>query len=198
MIRTITLAGRVIEYELEIKKVKNINLRVRPDGTVHVSANVLHSRRSIEALLQRNASAILRTIDRTREKREELAGFSELSRKQEGEKAAEIVGALCEKWYPVFSRWCGPMPEIRYRRMKTQWGNCRPKENRLTFNTRLAYVPERCAEAVVVHEFSHFVHADHSKAFYDVMARCLPDWKSRRKEIRSYEFIMRSTEKEEE
>ena len=35
----ITDGGRRIAYDLQIKKVKNVNMRIKPDGTVNVSAN---------------------------------------------------------------------------------------------------------------------------------------------------------------
>ena len=37
-----------------------------------------------------------------------------------------------------------------------------------------------CVEYVVCHELVHFVHPNHSKAFYDCLATFLPDWKQRR------------------
>ena len=39
MIRKITIGKRTVEYELTRKNVKNINLRIKADGSVHVSAN---------------------------------------------------------------------------------------------------------------------------------------------------------------
>ena len=39
MERHICFGGQRIAYEFERKRVKNINLRIRADGTVHVSAN---------------------------------------------------------------------------------------------------------------------------------------------------------------
>lgn len=39
MTKTINLNGKTIQYELTYKKVKNINLRIKPDGTVFVSAS---------------------------------------------------------------------------------------------------------------------------------------------------------------
>lgn len=38
MLRRVQFGDSVIEYELSRKRVKNINLRIRPDRTVHVSA----------------------------------------------------------------------------------------------------------------------------------------------------------------
>ena len=39
MKRMIELNGRVIEYDLERKNVKNLNLRIKADQSVYVSAN---------------------------------------------------------------------------------------------------------------------------------------------------------------
>ena len=39
MIKTIDLHDRVISYNLERKNVKNINLRIKADQSVYVSAN---------------------------------------------------------------------------------------------------------------------------------------------------------------
>ena len=190
MQKSIVLNGRQINYELEYKKVKNINLRIKPDGTVHVSANRLHSRFRIESLLYSNADTICRSLDKFEKAKESVGGIQELSRTKEGSNCAAAVMPLCEKYYPYFKNYCRKMPEIKYRRMKSRWGSCRPKENILTFNTRLAYVPARCVEYVVVHEFSHFVHADHSKDFYNTVAAFLPDWKTLRTEIRKYESLL--------
>ena len=37
--RSITYNGDIIEYELTIKRVKNMNMRITRDGVIHVSAN---------------------------------------------------------------------------------------------------------------------------------------------------------------
>ncbi|MFR4476737.1 MAG: M48 family metallopeptidase [Ruminococcus callidus] len=43
----------------------------------------------------------------------------------------------------------------------------------LTFNLRLLAAPVRCIEYVVIHEFTHFLHPDHSPAFYaEIAANC--------------------------
>ena len=190
MEKTIILNGRRISYELEYKKVKNINLRIKPDGTVHVSANRLHSMFRIESLLYSNADTICRALDKYEKAKESVSEIQVYSRAKEGKLCADAVMPLCEKYYPHFSRYCGAMPEIKYRRMKSRWGSCRPKENILTFNTRLAYVPPKCVEYVVIHEFSHFVHPDHSKNFYSTVASFMPDWRKYRTEIRKYESLL--------
>lgn len=39
MLKTVLLNGQKVNYFLERKKVKNINLRIKPDQTLHVSAH---------------------------------------------------------------------------------------------------------------------------------------------------------------
>ena len=33
----------------------------------------------------------------------------------------------------------------------------------------------------LLHEFAHFIHPNHSKAFWDFVTMMMPDWKERRK-----------------
>ena len=102
--------------------------------------------------------------------------------------------ALCleafDRLYPQFAALGVPRPEIRMRAMRSCWGNCRPAKKVVTFNARLAAVPEDCVEYVVAHELTHFLHADHSPAFYAALARAIPDWKARRRELRAFAALL--------
>ena len=189
--KTVVLRGREVSYELERKQVKNINLRIRPDGSVHVSASTRHTMKQIEALFAVNEQMILRSLEKAEILQEIASTIRQVSRAEEGKLCEAVITDLCNRYYPVFATACkGDMPEIRYRRMKSRWGSCTPKTGVLTFNTRLAYVPEPCTEYVVVHEFCHFLYPNHSVKFYAAIAALLPDWKSRREELRKYEGLM--------
>lgn len=48
-------------------------------------------------------------------------------------------------------------------------------------NSRLIETPISCIEFVMMHEFCHFIHPDHSKAFYALMTRVMPDWQERKR-----------------
>lgn len=64
MTHTVTVGDRKITYELTRKKVKNINLRIKPDGTVHVSASTAVTIAVIERFIRGRADFILGTIDK--------------------------------------------------------------------------------------------------------------------------------------
>ncbi len=74
-------------------------------------------------------------------------------------------------------------PEIRLRAMRSIWGNCRPKTNILTFNSRLISYPLPCIEYIVMHELTHFLVPNHSRAFYESLSEKMPDWETRRQEL---------------
>lgn len=232
MKRTITLKGRTIEYTLERKRVKNLNLRVR-GGEVFVSASRLVPLAVVESFLRSRADFILGALARTEKTAfppcEDGAALPyrggtlrlslgcaprssvtrdgallrvELRDPDEG----ESVRRALEKWYrgeserlcraylealcPRFAALGVPAPELRMRAMRSQWGNCRPARRIVTFNARLAAVPDGCIEYVVAHELCHFLHADHSSAFYSALARVLPDWKHRRAALRKYSSLL--------
>ena len=63
MIKTINLNGREISYNLERKNVKNINLRIKADQSIYVSASVRVSDSVIEEFLRSKAEYVLRALD---------------------------------------------------------------------------------------------------------------------------------------
>ena len=64
MKKEIYLGTRKIEYDLERKRVKNINLRIKSDGTVHVSANTRVPTEVIERFMHEKSVFITRALDK--------------------------------------------------------------------------------------------------------------------------------------
>ena len=91
-----------------------------------------------------------------------------------------LFGEILLEVYPLFQKYGVPMPELRIREMKTQWGSCLTKKGIITLNKRLLAFPRPVIEYVAVHEFCHFIHPNHSKGFYALLAVMMPDWKERK------------------
>ncbi len=72
---------------------------------------------------------------------------------------------------------------FRLRRMKKRWGSC-SNDGRILLNTQLVGASKSCIDYVLVHELCHVVHHNHSKAFYDLLDACLPDWRERQTVLR--------------
>ena len=229
MQRKLEIYGRILEYDLERKKVKNLNLRIRRDGTVAVSANSRISIEYIENFLRGKADFIFKAISHYAEientdaaSKQYVDGESfrifghdlrlkvlrgarnevkndgvfitlrvkdpfdiemkrSIFRKWFRDLCRETVTKLCEDAYPKFGKYGIPFPEIKFRNMISRWGSCMPRRGRITFNYALASVPLLCVEYVVIHEFTHFLHLNHSPDFYRQLAVFMPDWRERKK-----------------
>ena len=61
--------------------------------------------------------------------------------------------------------------------MISTWGTCQAQQKVITLNSKLIEKPKSCIEYVVLHEFAHFIHPNHSKEFYGFITMLMPDWK---------------------
>lgn len=66
---------------------------------------------------------------------------------------------------------------IAVREQKTLWGSCSSR-GRLSFNRKLIMAPPQALDYVVVHELCHMVHPNHSPAFWALVERHMPDFRT--------------------
>lgn len=184
MKKSLILNEKTIHYELLYKNVRNLNLRIKPDGSINVSANRQISQKTIDDFLMSRAEMIIKALTRY-EARQAIVQEPYFSESE----VRQVVLELCEKVYPYFESRGVRYPVIKFRKMISQWGNCRSDKGILTFNTNLMYATPECIEYVVIHEFTHFLQANHSQRFYDELSRACPDWKKRKAELK--EIVLR-------
>ena len=191
-IRQVHCESGTITYTLTRKPVKNVNMRIKEDGRVLVSANRRVSVSFIDAWI-REKQVFIRRAQAKYKQRERREEAQEESRLQKGDKLSEaqmlVFENMVDDIYIKFQeRWKAriPYPKVKLRYMTSRWGSCQPDRGKITLNSRLIDAPEGCLEYIVVHEFAHFIETNHSKAFWDVVEEFLPDWKKRRKLLREW------------
>lgn len=165
------------------KRIKNINLRIKPpEGEVVVSAPVRVRDAEIEGLIRSKRAWI-------EAKRREIAQTPSAAAAQAtpDEEAAwrtvveACVPVLIERWEPVLGVKAG---KLAYRNMTSRWGSCQPATGRICINIRLALYPPECLEYVVVHELCHLIERGHGPRFKGLLDAAMPDWRARRDKLR--------------
>lgn len=74
----------------------------------------------------------------------------------------------------------GEVKAIRIKDQKTRWGSCSSLHN-LNFNWRLIMAPGEVLDYVVVHELCHLTHMNHSRDFWNMVEKVMPDYRVYRK-----------------
>lgn len=223
-------AAYTISYVLTRKQVKYINLRIKSNGEVAVSAHRRVPATYVDKFVESKAPFILEALERVEKRREETGDrphnyetgeiFRLLGRdytlvvEEAGLEEIFFRGDslvlrtkwldhyphkknMMEKWmrfftrktfseiidwaYPQFVPHGAPYPVWTVRSMTSRWGSCQPQTGKITLNSKLIFYPKEAIEYVVVHEFAHFAHPDHSKAFWALVAEIMPDYKERKK-----------------
>ncbi len=67
---------------------------------------------------------------------------------------------------------------IKVRDYKRRWGSC-DSNGDLSFNWRIIQAPSGILDYVVVHELAHCHEFNHSKKFWRIVEKQMPDWKQR-------------------
>ena len=130
-----------ITYTLTRRRVRNINLRVRADGSVAASASPRVPAAYVDAFVTARADWVRTAQARAAARRErEAAEAPALPPKAE---ALAYMQALCRAYYPQFAATCpgGAMPKIAVRDMNTRWGSCSLRTGTLAFARRLCTMP---------------------------------------------------------
>lgn len=231
IVRKVFYNGGEIVYLLERKQVKNLNLRIRRDGSIFVSANPTVTLDTIDQFILRKGEYILSAIQhfkaiaenepapkqyvsgesfmiQGRNLRLKVIAAEKDSIQSDGvyiylsvkdpsnfarkrtlvtrflnKQCQEIFGDIAEETYLKFQKYGVTKPILRIRNMSTRWGSCLPTKAVITLNERLLEMPRNCIEYVVLHEFAHFIHPNHSQQFYNFVAMLMPDWKDRKEEL---------------
>ena len=69
-----------------------------------------------------------------------------------------------------------PPTQITIKDMKTRWGSCSYTRGHISINIRLAAYPRETVKSVFWHEYAHYWHHDHSRAFYEFLERHYPEY----------------------
>lgn len=79
-----------------------------------------------------------------------------------------------------------PYPDLTIRQMKSRWGSCTP-DGKILLNLKLIQVPKMYIDYVIMHELCHLKEHNHTRQFYDLLDRVMPNWRDLREKLNTME-----------
>ena len=73
---------------------------------------------------------------------------------------------------------------LRFGSHKTQWGSC-SRDARINLNIQLLFLDEDLLDYVLIHELCHTRHFNHSKRFWALVGKFIPDYQKMRVRLRA-------------
>lgn len=164
-------------YELIRAKRRSMSLKVDLDGTITVRAPYRTPVQTADWFVEGHRDWIEVRLKAGERIMAERPSYTDQEWAEGRKRAAEAIRARCSHYAPLMGVSYGT---ITIREQKTRWGSCSSKGN-LNFNWRLIFAPEEVVDYIVVHELAHRKEMNHSRAFYNVVASVLPDYKVQEK-----------------
>lgn len=182
MERYIELQNIQVPYTLKISmKAKRLRLAIHPGGSFVVTAPKNLNQNTIDEFILKKSKWVIDGINRLSKVKDV---FKFKNTKTEYLKYKEEARILVEKKVLEFNKiYNFEYKNIRIKNQKTRWGSCSTKGN-LNFNYKIALIPERLADYIVVHEICHLGEMNHSSDFWDLVEKAVPDYKERRRELK--------------
>lgn len=134
---------------------------------------IAHSR--IDAFVNKNREWIEKRIEITKNQRDPIAEMTDAQIRRLRETARAYLTAKTEHYAKIMGLKFG---RITITGAKTRFGSCSSKGN-ISYSYRLMLYPEAAIDYVVVHELAHLVEMNHSRRFYAIVEKILPDYKER-------------------
>ena len=155
-----------MDYEIIRSRRRTVALEVTREGRVLIRAPLRMPQSEIEQFAASHAAWLEKAQDRVAARQAALR-----------QRAREVLPGKVAHYAAIM----GVTPaSVKITAARTRFGSCSGK-NGICFSLYLMQYPEAAIDYVVVHELAHIRHHDHSPAFYDQVARVLPDYKARQR-----------------
>lgn len=175
-----------IEYQIKrSKRAQLVRLAVHRDGSVIITAPLGIAEDAIEDIVQKKKKWLSDKISSFQKYQEsKLAKLGREDYLKYKDEAQRLIKDRADHYSYAYG-YC--YNNISIKDQKTRWGSCSSKKN-LNFNYKLLFLPAKIRDYIIVHEICHLKELNHSKKFWDLVAREIPDHKKIRKELKENIF----------
>ena len=159
-----------IEYQIKYSKIKNIYIQIK-NGQVIIKAPKRVSKKEIEKLIEQKVEWIQKSLEKEKQSKQAIYTKDEFKQIVTSN-AKELINET------------GLIPnKITIKEIKYAWGSCSSKKN-ITINLELIKYSQKAIRYVILHELCHIKHMNHSKEFWKLVEKYMPEYKEIQKEFK--------------
>jgi len=173
------------EYSVAYRNVKHPRLEYKT-GTLQLilpktSQNEKQILQKYQKWIHKKEQAIKRALEEAKTKSLDLTRTEKQLKK--------LVQTLAQNYQAELNT---KINKIIYRKMKTKWAS-HSKNNNLTVNTLIKYLPQDTIEYIIYHEITHSIERKHNEKFWNIITKKFPDYQTKEKDLLTYWFIIQKT-----
>ena len=183
MKRKVKLRDQEIEYQLrKSKRARRMRLAVYCDTSVVVTLPYGASENIVEKFIREKSRWLFGKIEYFKKYKATPIKINSRGdyKKRKGEALAWAI-SRAEHFNEIYKF---KYNKIFVKNQKTRWGSCSRKGN-LNYNYKILYLPARLADYIIVHELCHLREFNHTRKFWDLVARAAPDYLDIKKELKN-------------
>lgn len=209
----IKINNKIYNVEIIYKNNKNMYLRIKDDLKIVVTAPLKISEKKIQKFVESNIDYISKVIIQKEEalakkqdkfqylgKLYDICYINERKIFLGEEKALIGKNVNIDNWYKknaieVFENYYNSCfqnfkeakykPLLKIRKMKGKWGVCNITNKTITLNLELIKLNPKYLIYVIYHELCHLKHPNHSKDFWTLVEKYVPNYKQIKKEMKN-------------
>lgn len=179
--RYIELQNKRVDYILKIsRRAKRMRLAVYCDCSFTVTKPMGLSESIVEKFIAQKADWILSKLEYFKKFKNNSIKNNRADYLKNKNAAFELVNTKIVHLNKVYNF---RFNRISIRNQKTRWGSCSMKGN-LNFNYKILFLSNHIADYIVAHELCHLEEFNHSRKFWNLVAKTIPNYLEIRKELK--------------
>ena len=165
--------NEIIPYELIRTKIKNMYIYIKNQKVI-VKVPIKIANEKINSFINKKAKWIYNNIKKETQKVEEKIEEKDI------QKLKSIVNKSIIKYSKILKT---APKQVTIKNIKYAWGSCSSKKN-ISINMKLANKNEKAIEYVVLHEMCHLKQMNHSKKFWELVEKNMPEYQTYKKMLK--------------
>ncbi|MEA1963104.1 MAG: M48 family metallopeptidase [Patescibacteria group bacterium] len=181
----ISVNNQEIIYNIKkSKRAKSLRLCVCADSRVVITMPRLFPKVLAKNFLIKKANWVIKKLEYYKKHKRIVLSDSDYLEKKEQSRKIVIDGIkkINKNYNFKFNR-------IAIRNQKTRWGSCSAKGN-LNFNYKIIYLHPKLQDYLIAHELCHLWEFNHSRKFWQLVAKSVPEYSRLRKELKKQGMLM--------